>query len=106
MAEAQVRMFLAQLGTTPDEVAAALQARRVQGVRNAVRFLNPIVRYLQHLLRLDSAVLDVIPGDRVRMHFEGGRKAAVPLPESVWRFLDGFNRGDYPELELPPEDSC
>jgi hypothetical protein len=103
MTQKQVEASLAQLGNTPGEVASGLQARRVQGVRGAVRFLNPVIRYLQDVLRLDTAALDVMHRDRVRIRFGDGRRAEVPLPGPVRLFLDGFNRGDYPEIELPPE---
>lgn len=105
MTRSQVETSLAQLGTTQDEVASTLQAHRIQGVRNAVRFLNPIVRYLEDRLRLDAAALDVRYDDRVRIVFGDGHRAEVPLPEPVRQFLDGFNRGDYPALELPEGES-
>ena len=37
--------MLVDLGNTPDEVADTLRASGITGVRNTVRFLNPIVRF-------------------------------------------------------------
>ena len=91
--------LLASLGNDPDEVASILNAHGIQGVRNAVRFLNPLVRYLQGQMRLASASVDVMQVDRVRLIFGDGKKEEAVLPEPVRLFLDAFNKGAYPELE-------
>jgi hypothetical protein len=99
---AQIKGLLEALGSTADEVAAALKAEGARGVRHAVHMLNPVVRYLQRHLLGDASV-DVMQPDKARLTFGGGRKEETPLPEPVRQFLDAFNRGAYPELELPPE---
>ena len=43
-AGAELARILKELGNTADEVAAALQAKGIKGVRNTARFLNPLVR--------------------------------------------------------------
>jgi hypothetical protein len=96
--------LLDQLGATPDEVAATLRAQGTQGVRNAVRFLNPVVRYLAGQIRVDAYGLDVMEGDRVRLSYGDGRpKEEAPISDAVRQFLDRFDRGQYLDLELPPE---
>lgn len=89
-----------ELGNTPDEVADGLRARKIKGVRNAARFLNPIVR-----LALGSSPnaygMDLILVDRLRIVFADGRTDEVVLPESVAGFLANFHRGLYPDLEMP-----
>ncbi len=92
--------MLEQLGNTPDEVADALRAAGIQGVRNTVRFLNPIVRYA-HTQIADVYGIDLIQGDRMRIVFANGQVTEVVVPEPVLRFLDNFHRGHYPDLELP-----
>ncbi len=92
--------MLEQMGSSADEVAATLRATGVQGVRNTVRVLNPIVRYAQNVLRLDNLDADVMTGKTFRIH--SVRKHEVALPRAVIDFLDAFNRGAYPDLELPP----
>ena len=89
-----------RLGNSPEEVASALKSEGIQGVRNTVRFLNPIVRYAKGFLD-GSAEIDLISGDRLRIVFATGEinEVAVPLP--VQQFLEAFHRGDYPDLELP-----
>jgi hypothetical protein len=82
-------------------VATALKAKGIQGVRNAARFLNPIVRYAQGWVKVDAPSLDVMKGDTLRLIVHHGREEEAPLAQAVWQFLDAFNRGKYPELELP-----
>jgi hypothetical protein len=40
--ENELRTALERMGSTAEEVAAALREKKVQGVRNAVRVLNPV----------------------------------------------------------------
>lgn len=88
-----------ELGTTPDAVANALRALGIQGVRNTVRFLNPVVRYA-HTRTPAANGIDIILGDRLRMVFANGDVQEVAVPDAVLRFLDDFHRGRYPDLEM------
>jgi hypothetical protein len=90
------------LGMTPDAVASALRTRGVRGVRNTARFLNPIVRYA-HTKVSDATSIDLMGGDRLRIVFANNEVRELAVPEPVLRFLDGFHRGEYPDLELPTE---
>ena len=92
--------MLEELGNTPDEVAEELRARKIQGVRNAARFLNPIVR-LAHGCSPEIYGMDLILGDRLRIVYADGRTDEVVLPEPVLGFLENFHRGLYPDLEMP-----
>ncbi len=94
--------MLEELGRTPEEVADALRAAGIKGVRNTVRFLNPVVRYV-HTLLTDVYGIDLIRGDRLRIVFANGREQEVVVPEPVLRFLDDFHRGRYPDLEMHPD---
>ena len=94
--------MLSQLGQTAQEVAASLRNQQIQGVRNTVRFLNPVVRYVQRQVT-GARAIDVMSGDTVRIAFPDGAKEEVPLPQAVKDFLDAFNRGAFPDLELPPD---
>lgn len=97
-----LRMTLEQMGGTPEDVAASLRAVGVQGVRNAVRNLNPVVRYVQAAMRLDNLDMDVMTGQTVRLNNSSVvRILEVALPEPVKQFMHAFNRGSYPDLELP-----
>jgi hypothetical protein len=91
-----------ELGTTPDEVANALRARGIQGVRNTVRFLNPLVRYATTLFP-DAKAIDIILGDRLRIEFANHSSKLVVVPPPVLEFLEEFHRGGYPDLEMPTE---
>ena len=92
--------MLDELGGSADEVAATLRGLGIQGVRNTVRFLNPIVRYAN--TKVTSAYgIDLILVDRLRIVFADGRVEVVGVPEAVLRFLESFHRGLYPELEMP-----
>ena len=94
--------MLEELGLTPQEVAAALRARGVRGIRNTVRFLNPVVRYA-HARIPEARGIDVIQRDAMRIVFADGREEVVSLPDPVRRFLDAFDRGEFPDLEMPDE---
>jgi hypothetical protein len=93
--------MLDRLGNTPDEVADALRASGIKGVRNTVRFLNPVVRYVQGQLT-GVRDMDLIQPHRLRIEFANATVREVPVPDAVRGFLDGFHRGAYPDLELPP----
>ena len=96
-----LRKLLEQMGRSGDAVADTLRATGVLGIRNAVRVLNPIVRYVQNATRLDNLDADVMTGNTFRVH--GATRQEVELPQAILDFLDAFNHGAYPELELPPE---
>ena len=70
---------LQELGNRSDEVAGVLKAKKIQGVRNAVRMLNPIVRYVQAVLP-DAQDVDVIEKGVLRITFRNGTVEHVALP--------------------------
>jgi hypothetical protein len=81
-AEETVGWSLIALGNTFDAVAKTLNCTGIQGVRNTVRILNPIVRYL--LARFPNAmVVDVIRGDAVHIVYHDGSEDMTPLPLPV-----------------------
>ena len=70
-------------------------------MRNAVRFLNPVVRYLQDTLGKDNVDADVMTGRTLRLKIGGtATDREVTMPEGVENFIRSFNRGCYPDLEL------
>jgi hypothetical protein len=103
MDQSQMAKLLEGLGTTADEVAANLKAHGVQGVRNAARTLNIIVRHVQGRIRVDAWSLDMMKPGKLRLTYGDGRTEEAVIPDPVRLFLDAFNRGQHPELELPPD---
>jgi hypothetical protein len=93
--------MLHSLGKNADEVAATLRAQGVQGVPNTIRFLNPIVRYVQ--ARAAGNPAGVLIDDTLTLTFPDGHEQKETLPQPVREFLDAFDRGTYPDLILPPE---
>lgn len=91
--------LLDTLGRSPDEVACTLRKYGVTGVRNTVRFLNPIVRFLQAQSDLNTADCDLILGNVLRVRFRGGSEEHVTVPRPVIDFVKAFNSGSYPDLE-------
>ena len=89
-----------ELGETPDRVAEWLRTAGIKGVRNAARFLSPIVRFA-HSKFNDVYGIDLIMGDRLRIVHADGQTSEVTVPESVVRLLERFHQGHYPELEMP-----
>lgn len=94
----EISRLLEGAGSTPDEVAAALRAARVEGLRDSTSFMNPVVRYLNRNLNIGGK-LEVGAGGAVLRLLRGGKLHEVPLPLPVQVFLDGFHRGLYPDLE-------
>jgi hypothetical protein len=94
----QAAGLLAQLGDTADEVAGSLKASGIQGIRNTVRFLNPIVRHLQAQI-VGTSEMNLIKGNQLSITLRDGRKVDVPLPLAVMGFLTPFNEGAYADLE-------
>lgn len=92
--------LLADLGATSQDVATNLNTNRVQGVRNAARFLNPLVRYIQVSVQSEAIDIDVIKQDTLRILLSRGRKIEIPLPKAVREFIRDFNEGSYPEMEV------
>ena len=92
--------MLDELGTTSDQIANALRALQIRGVRNAVRTLNPIVRYVLTVTK-EANRADLILGSQLRTVFASGVVTQFPVPEPVLRFLEAFHRGEYPDLEMP-----
>src|SRR5437764_7813235 len=97
-----VAKLLAELGHTPDDVAASLRVASVQGIRNAARYLNPIVRWVIGRTQTKPFNVDVMQGDRLRIRLPDGGEVEVALPGAVLRFLAAFDQGQYPDLEMPP----
>jgi hypothetical protein len=93
--------ILANLGNTADQVAETIKVHGTQGVRNTVRFLNPLIRYLQTQTHHHTFSMDLILGDRLRIRLDDGTWEEALLPEPVLQFLEAFNRGVYAELVLP-----
>ena len=93
------------MGTTAEDVADTMRKNSVQGVRNAVRFLNPIIRYLHVCLKTEAIDMDVTRGDRLRLLFPRGRVLEVAIPTPAIQFIQAFDSGSYPELDLGPKAS-
>jgi hypothetical protein len=94
----KARMFEG-LGNSADQVARSLQAKGFKGVRNTVRTLNPFVRYA-HTLIPEAIDIHVITDRTLTVSQPSGAKEEIPVPEAVLAFLEAFNRGAYPELEM------
>jgi hypothetical protein len=95
---------LRALGDSADEVAEAMRRFGVLGVRNTVRNLNPVVRYLATKNLRPVADLDLTSGQAIRfVSTATGNPRQITLPPAIIEFLVAFNRGDYPDLELPPD---
>ena len=97
-----VRKALVDLGQSADDVAASLRVAGVQGVRNAARYLNPVVRWVLGRTQTKPFAVDVMQGDRLSVSLAEGGRFEVAIPPVVLQFLAAFDQGAYPELELPP----
>jgi hypothetical protein len=93
--------ILEDLGRSADEVASALRYNGIQGARNTVRALNPVVRYVQ--MQVGEIQSIQVIDHKLSICFLDGREAEEQLPQAVRQFLDAFNRGHYSDLHLPSE---
>jgi hypothetical protein len=98
--------ILLGLGTSKDEVAATLKRSKIRGVRNTVRHLNPIVRYVQQQILIDDYQLyleqSTVNGEMIlRFELPDGESDETLIAGAVKEFLNRFNRGEYSDLELP-----
>jgi hypothetical protein len=103
-----LRQILLQLGSSAEQVASTLRANHIKGVRNTVRYLNPIVRFAQTQGCQKTHDLCVTHGDgmatyTLRMTPAQGEEEQTFFPEPVREFLDAFNKGAHPDMELSPE---
>jgi hypothetical protein len=98
----QASEILALAGDSPDQIAETLRARGVQGVRNAVRMLNPIVRLIQQSIP-PTVLMNLMDPQSLRMTLPDGTREETPVPQPVVDFLTAFHEGKYPALEFAPE---
>lgn len=98
----QADEILKGAGESPDQVAATLREQNVQGIRNAVRLLNPIVRFLKQSMP-SSVLMDLMNPESLRMTRADGTREETPVPQPVVDFLAAFNEGKYPALEMVVE---
>ena len=100
----QVERLLADLGQTVDEVTQNIEACGLRGVRNTIRTLNPLVRYLQVKINDEAVEFDLramIRDNTLRIkQATTEERDTVVIPEPVLQFLANFNRGAYPHLEF------
>jgi len=84
-------------------VAETLRAKNVKGVRNTVRFLNPLIRHIQLCLQNETLDMDLILRDRLRIIVPRDQRHEAAIPQPVLDFLVAFNSGCYSDLELDPK---
>lgn len=101
----EIARLLDELGSTPDEVAQHLRDEEIRGVRNAIRSLNPIVRFVQVRLCDDALQIDIVDSETLRLAGDRKSKRGLALPTAVQKFLIAFGSGSYPEIELTRQRS-
>ena len=93
-----------QLGGSAEEVADSLSQHGVSG-RQASDTHCPLARYLNAVLGAEHRVKGVDVGSRVvriRVRWPWSPPIFVTLPGPVGRFVNDFDRGQFPDLvELP-----
>lgn len=96
--EQTVHRHLQQLGTSPAEVAASLQAAGVRG-RPGESLDCAVARYLNAVVGGERRVRDVNVSEsfaRVRRRWRTA--VTVPLPSGTRAFVREFDHGAFPEL--------
>lgn len=96
---APVATFLEELGTSADQIAFTLRKMRILGVRNTVRFLNPVVRAIQVEFKDETSFMDVAGGVLHITRIDGAQES-LPLSAALLEFLAAFNGGAYLDLEF------
>lgn len=99
----ELNRILASMGKTGDDVAAFLRANSCRGFMRGGGFPNPPVRYLYR--RFDDGVLHLSALTPSRwgtlvLHRIDGRFEEIALPVAIAEFLELFQEGEFPDLEL------
>src|SRR5262245_52409739 len=97
--EIEIQSLLASLGAMAGEINARLRAEGVRARRLSTSFENPIVRYIYRHLDIGGR-LDIPLGNSVLTIAREGTWLSITLPDPVHDFLDRFQDGYYPQLEL------
>jgi len=100
--------ILASMGKTGDDVATFLRANNCRGfMLGKGGFPNPLIRYLYR--RFDDGVLylNALPPlmgwgrwGTLILHRIDGRREEIALPVAITEFLELFQEGEFPDLEL------
>jgi hypothetical protein len=90
--------ILEDLGSSPEAIAERMAFLGIQGVRNAARILNPLIRYFQGMAKSHWLTMDVMKPGVLRIVSTDG-EMEILLPTAVQEFLGDFNQGRFPELE-------
>jgi hypothetical protein len=101
-----LEQLLLRLDADAHAVATTLRAAGIKGTRNTIRNLNPVVRFVQLQLRVDNYNLEVLNGNGgtdyvLHVLWSDGTEGSIAFPRPVKEFLDAFNSGAFPDLELP-----
>jgi hypothetical protein len=98
----QVANLLADMGQTASEVADVLRARGCRGNRHGY-FPSPVIRYVYRKFDHDSlhlAYSRLMRPEKLYLYPPDAGIGEIALPPAVASFLDAFDQGQYPELEL------
>jgi hypothetical protein len=94
--------LLDDLGHDADAVANTLRSHEIQGIRHAVRQLNPVCRYIKkNAVAITQATIK--SRELLLMTFSDEPSQELQIPTAVKDFLAAFDRGAYPDLILPPD---
>lgn len=99
-----VSTLFEQLGGSAEEVADSLGRHGVSG-RQASDTQCPLARYLNAVLGTEHHVKGVDVGSRVvriRVRWPWSPPIFVTLPSPVGRFVNDFDRGQFPDLVESP----
>ena len=114
----KIRAALMDLGSNPDEVAAKLIDRGITGQSEPndcplYHFLDREFPELEHDIYVTGDYItatgyvfidEVSPPSEVEMKRLADKEMAGGLPSSVWGFVEEFDGGKYPDLEMDEED--
>jgi hypothetical protein len=102
----QLSRILTALGKNPDQVAEALRSSKCGGKRYG-NFPSPVIRYVYRYfddgtLELVYSVVPTAPAlvSKLYLYRLDGSREEVCLPAAIREFLDLFDQGAYPDLEL------
>jgi hypothetical protein len=98
----QLLRILAAMGQAADQVAELLRAAGCRGFRNG-GFPSPVFRYVYR--KFDEGNLILVysrPGkpSKIYLYLGDGKREEILLPPAIAEFLDNFDQGSYPDLDL------
>ena len=99
----ELKLILASMGKTGEDVAACLRVNNCRGFMLGKGSPDPLTRYIYR--KFDDGQISIHITGRLKwgtlvLHRTDRAREEIPLPSPVSEFLELFEEGEFPDLEL------